>query len=162
MEKKWVLDNLLIMLPAILILVIFIGGAKAYPADWAFHISGNTSGNYGILAPWLTSAAYRAGLILPFCIMLVIALPYILLHKITGSALAPTLYLYASGIPFILMWGGFFAQAFIHLFMLLNLISPWLWPFTLLLGMETHREWLGSWALSVAVWIYRRWSSGSN
>lgn len=159
MDTKWIIQSSLMLAPAIILFAFFIGHAQTYPADWLFHISGSTAGNYPPIAPFLVSQAYQNGLILPFVVLVVLYLPFALLFKITGSWLAPCAYLYASGIPFILMWGGFWGQAVMHILMLINvLVGPPIWGFMAILGFGTHREWLAATLLSAGIWfIKRRW-----
>jgi len=165
-DWKFVTQNTLYLIPAILIFTVLIGGAKTYPADWDYHLSGNTFGDgaldaYPPLSPIITSFALKADLIVQYCIFLFLVIPYILLYKTTGSSLAPVAYLYACGIPYVLVWGGFFAQAWIHILMLLNLISPIFWIPTLIAGVGFHREAFGALGLSIIVYFFRGWWNGT-
>lgn len=135
-------------------MVFFIQGATYYPSDWPVHLGLRPVQDYPPLAPYLTTVAYRNKLILFWSLSIFLIIPYLLLRFITKNDFIPLAYVYLSGIPFTLTWGGFFAQALAHILLLLNLLSPLLWPITLAIGIPIHREMIGAWALSVVVATY--------
>jgi hypothetical protein len=156
MDKEYVIRTVLYLLPAILIMAVFTHAPAHLPADWPTHagIIPMPAG-YPPLAPQLTTFFFRVGWVGWWCIALFIAIPFCLLSLITKDERIPLAYVYLSGIPWILAWGGFFAEAVEQVWVLLNFITPFAWPFTFGLGLETHRESIGFWALSVVVYLVR-------
>lgn len=141
MNKSFVLKHLLYMGPAIFIFLYFTLWGSYLPADWNFHITGIPLGDYPPLGPTLANVFYENEFFEIFCILMFIAIPYILLHMITKQDLAGLAYLYLSGIPYMLMWGGFVAQGLMHILMLLTVLHPVGFVFALITGPFVHREW---------------------
>jgi hypothetical protein len=156
-DEEYVKRTALYLLPACLIMLAFTAYPRFLPSDWLYHVNypHPASDNYPQLAPFITSFFWNEGMIGIWCILLFIVFPFLLLQWIAKNDAIPLAYLYLSGIPWVLCWGGFFAQAIEHIWILLNLISPWFWLPTLLLGFETHREHIGAWALSIFVAFIR-------
>lgn len=150
--------HFLILLPAVLLVLFTISTATVYPADWIFHLSGNY-GDYPFIAPWLTNFFFEIGLLIPFALLISLILPYIILSMIDKNKLAGAAYLYLTGIPYILLWGGFIPTAFIFIYMLLNVLNPVFWFITPVLGYYTHREWIWGILLSVAAYVALRWKN---
>lgn len=148
----YVKRTVLYLLPAILIMLAFTTNPRTLPSDWPTHIGIQPVANYPPLAIILTSFFWRAGLIGWWCVALFIAIPFCLLSFICKDQRIALAYVYLSGIPWILAWGGFFAQAIEQVWILFNFVSPLAWPFTFALGLETHRESIGFWLLSIIVY----------
>ena len=163
MEWEFVKRHAAYLTPAILIMLAFTAFPHALPADWHYHIDWPHQDVYPPLAPFITTWFWLQfnGSVGLECVLLFIVIPYLILRHITKTDSIPLAYLYLSGIPWVLAWGGFFAQAVEQVWMLLNVLSPVFWPFTLVLGQFTHRESDGAWILSVVVWfIYQKWRDG--
>lgn len=135
-------------------MVYFIQGATYWPSDWMVHLGLRPVANYPPLAPYLTTFAFQHGGIIIYSIAVFLFIPYILLRIITKNDLIPLFYIYLSGVPWTLTWGGFFAQGLAHILILLNFFTPILWPLTLAIGIPIHREIIGAWGLSVVVATY--------
>ena len=144
-------------------MVWFVQGMNFYPSDWPFHLAGTTTswtaflqGVYPPFSPWITHIFYENGLIALWSAAIFVIIPYVLILAFTKDEKYPLCYLYISGIPWILCAFGFFAETIVQNLMLLNLFSPILWPFTFALMLETHREAVGAFVVSVLLWAIIR------
>ena len=153
MDKDFVIKHFLYMLPAIIIVLVFLLSAVWYPADWTFHIGGRTLGGYPPLAPALTNLFYVYGMFVVFCVALFVVIPYVLLHLISKKDIVGLAYLYLSGLPYTLLWGGFAAQGIIHILILLCALNPLGWLLMLVVGPFTHRLWFFALLLGILSWI---------
>lgn len=153
MNLAFIKRHAVFLFPVIFIMVWFIQARNYNPSDWLFHIVGTQTEEYPFLSPFLAHIFFRAGLIAAYVSVLFLALPYILILAITKDERYALAYVYLSGIPWTLAWGGFFGQAIIQVLMLFNLLlGPIAWPFTILIGLETHREAIGALGLSMVIW----------
>jgi len=87
-------------------------------------------------------------------LMAAVIFPYFLITYIVGKSRpdwrfkAGFVYLYGSGVPFILMQEWFIPQAFIQVLMLASVAEPPALILFLMLGWKIHREWLAAFASS--------------
>lgn len=153
-DKSFIIKHSLYLIPSVIIMVFWIQGATYYPADWLTHIGLRHNTDYPPLAPYLTTIAYQNKLIVFWSLLIFLIIPYLLLRFITKNDLIPLFYVYLSGIPWTLSWIGVFGQGLTQILLLLNFLTPLVWPLTLAIGLPLHREIVGAWALSVVVSTY--------
>lgn len=152
MDRKFLLDGLLALIPLTLIFVFFF---HYYPmtGDFKFHMDNFGSLDYPNGVAWVLSfitmlGVSRAVALFLFMLLVTTLIPYILIVEIVGGKrpewkmTAGWVYLYGSGVPFVLMFGGVAAQAAIMCLMLLSVLEPMALFLFVFVGPFIYREWL--------------------
>lgn len=161
MDRAFLIEGLKALLPITLIFT-FIFTLTQPLGDYAFHMANYGQQDYPPAVSWVmgfTQSILMGDRHLTVLLVQLFAstiAPYFLILYIVGRSRpewrmkAGWVYLYGSGVPFILFFGGFIPQAFIQVLMLLSLAKPATLFLFLMVGSTIHREWAAAFLITTA------------
>lgn len=143
----------------LLLICLYMFVATPRLGDFQAHLAYEGDSGYPPALAWYLDFLFflpREAALFLVSMFFAVYLPYVLVFEITRNKTASWLYIYASGIPFMLAAIWFVPQAIVQSFMLL---SVWRLPFLLiflLLGWSIHTSWWAAWILTAGFIIYKR------
>lgn len=155
MRSEYILESMKALLPVIIIFsYLFISGHLS--SDYYFHLGYDGSGDYPPFLSWLLPPfgnQQRSLALFAINLLSTTAIPFILIHRITGMFEAGWAYLF-SGIPLVLFTVWLVPQSLLHILILSSIaFPPLLIPF-LALGWLVHSYWWAGWLLAMGYYFY--------
>jgi len=154
--------GLLHLVPITLALVII---ASLFPnhVDYHFHMVNYGQEAYPILTAhfvnFFDNFFERSQAAILVNLLVDLYLPYCLICLIAKNQNAGWIYLYASGIPFVMFFGWFIPQGLVHVLMLLTIFHPKGVVLFAILGGAAHREWMAG---LIIAYLYRLYKENEN